>query len=1001
MLTSVPSALSASFYPIPLDDPKAVTLAPDQFPSVRGDGVHDDTDALQTAVNRVQETTRKGIVFIPPGRYRISHTVYVWNGIRLIGVGATRPVILLGPHTPGYQTGDSKYMLHFVSDRPDAGKAIVDANPGTFYSAVSNVDIEIGDGNPAAVGIRFHIAQHCYLAHMDFRIGGGRAGVEEIGNEAEDVHFFGGDYGINTHKPSPSWPFLLIDSSFDGQRKACIRTEEGGLTLVRDTFAKSPCAISVNEGRAEELWSVDSRFEDITGPALVISSDKNPRTEINVMRAVCRNVPVLAAFRDGSPTVPGPGAIYRVDQFTHGLVFDDIGADPTLKTIFLSTPLAADPGPGPSDIPTLPDPDTWVNVAQLGAQGDGVTDNTAILRKAISEHTTLYFPTGRYRVSDTITLRPDTVLIGLSPIATQILITDSTRGFDGPGGPKPLVEAPGGGANIITGIGLDTGGANTRAVALLWKSGAGSLVNDVRFVGGHGTYKADGTWIEPYNNNRTGDPDPKRRWDSQYPSLWVTDGGGGTFKDIWTPSTYAQAGLYVSNTSTEGRVYAMSSEHHVRNEVKLRNVSHWNIYDLQCEEERGEGPSVLPLSIDGCNDITLANIYLYRVYNTYSPYPYAVKIHNSTNITFHNLHLYSPSKLAFDNTVYDSTHNIAIRDREIALLHCSGDTPPARTAPPPSTVLAPGASVEKVAGGFNNIDGAAVDTAGNVYFVDARWNSIYRYTPDTRDVTLVLDSPIQPIGLAFDRSGDLLIVCSTGNVYSLPPGGAEDLLTLLTAVDKSGAPYAPPRGTATNAPAVDGDVPELPAAAARFAAPVAPGTSMTSILPVSRWRDSHDFLDANLTAPPYRYISPDGSVDIPAAELFVRWSLPDPPGSRPRWTLGNIDLMRAYAFAPATPGVAFYVADEFNQQTWAFDVQPDGALANPRLFAQEGEAGTVVDSTGNVYIAAGQVSVYNPHGDRIETILVPDRPNCLVLGGADRKTLYIAARGSLYAARLR
>jgi len=182
-----------------------------------------------------------------------------------------------------------------------------------------------------------------------------------------------------------------------------------------------------------------------------------------------------------------------------------------------------------------------------------------------------------------------------------------------------LIEAPSGGNNILTGIGLDTGGANSRAVAAIWKSGAASLVNDVRFVGGHGTYKADGTWIEPYNNNRTGDPDPKRRWDSQYPSLWVTDGGGGTFKDIWTPSTYAQAGLYVSNTTTEGRVYAMSSEHHVRNEVKLKNVSHWKIYDLQCEEERGEGPSVLPLSLDGCSDITLANIYLYRVYNTYSP----------------------------------------------------------------------------------------------------------------------------------------------------------------------------------------------------------------------------------------------------------------------------------------------------------------------------------------------------------------------------------------------
>src|ERR1017187_4417118 len=67
-----------------------------------------------------------------------------------------------------------------------------------------------------------------------------------------------------------------------------------------------------------------------------------------------------------------------------------------------------------------------------------------------------------------------------------------------------------------------------------------------------------------------------------------SDGGGGTFKDIWTPNTFAQAGVYISDTATEGRIYALSSEHHVRNEVKLRNVSNWQIYALQMEEERGE-----------------------------------------------------------------------------------------------------------------------------------------------------------------------------------------------------------------------------------------------------------------------------------------------------------------------------------------------------------------------------------------------------------------------------
>ena len=97
-----------------------------------------------------------------------------------------------------------------ASDRPP------DAGPGTFYSAMSNIDLEIGDGNPGAVGVRAHYAQHCFLAHMDFHIGSGLAGIHEGGNVAEDVHFYGGQYGIWTRTPSPGWQFTLVDATFEG-----------------------------------------------------------------------------------------------------------------------------------------------------------------------------------------------------------------------------------------------------------------------------------------------------------------------------------------------------------------------------------------------------------------------------------------------------------------------------------------------------------------------------------------------------------------------------------------------------------------------------------------------------------------------------------------------------------------------------------------------------------------------------------------------------------------
>ena len=186
------------------------------------------------------------------------------------------------------------------------------------------------------------------------------------------------------------------------------------------------------------------------------------------------------------------------------------------------------------------------------------------------------------------------MLVGLHPSATQLVLPDRTPAFhQGVGGPKPLLLAPKGGTTIVIGLGLYTNGVNPRALGAQWMAGPRSMMNDVRFLGGHGTTGLDGKRENPYNNAHSADPELARRWDSQYPSLWVTDGGGGTFFDIWTPSTFAQAGLRVSNTETSGRVYQMSSEHHVRYEVQLDHVANWELYALQTEAERGESGRAL------------------------------------------------------------------------------------------------------------------------------------------------------------------------------------------------------------------------------------------------------------------------------------------------------------------------------------------------------------------------------------------------------------------------
>lgn len=181
--------------------------------------------------------------------------------------------------------------------------------------------------------------------------------------------------------------------------------------------------------------------------------------------------------------------------------------------------------------------------------------------------------------------------------------------------------------------------------------------------------------------------------------MWITNGGGGTFADIWTPDTFAQAGLYISDTSTPGHVYQLSSEHHVRNEVKLKRVSNWELFAVQTEEERGESPFALPLAIDHSHNITIANYFGYRVISSYQPFPYAIRVSESSGIRFRNVHIYSNSKVPLDNSVFDQTHHFQVRRREFASLDITEAPPEGNSVPLPPRCRT-GFEAEKAGGAF-------------------------------------------------------------------------------------------------------------------------------------------------------------------------------------------------------------------------------------------------------------------------------------------------------------
>jgi hypothetical protein len=985
---------SASLLPETPSDARAVIVAG------AGDGVTDDSAALQAAIDASFARGGGGIVFVPSGRYRLTRTVFIWPGVRVFGTGSTRPVLVLADATPGFQEGLATMIMFSGSSPggrgfpaafppPDSvpfNANIGDANPATAFPALSNVDIEIGDDNPAAIGVRFHAAQHAYLSHIDFNIGSGLAGVYMVGNAMQDVRFFGGRYGILTEKPSPAWPFTLVDALFEGQRRAAIREHEAGLTLDNVTFRDVPVGIEIDRGYGDWLFGQDLRFENVADAAVVVSNEENVYTQVSLENAVASNTPTFARFRDSGRRVRGAGPVYRVAEFGYGLTVPGLGQTGVYETVMDATEIDALPSPEPEVTRPLPPMSEWVNVVGLGAVGDDATDNTALVQRAIAEHRVLYFPAGFYRVSDTLRLNADTVLIGLHPSLTQLILPDDTPGFEGIGPPKALVEAPAGGDNIVSGLGLYGSSSNPRVSVLVWRAGERSLVDDVMLQGGHGTYNFAGTRIDNYNADRTGPPDPSHRWGSQYPSIWVTDGGGGTFFNIWSANPFASSGFRVTSTTTPGRIYQISAEHHVKTEIEIFDSANWELFAPQTEEEGGEGLDTISLDIRDSSNLLVANYHGYRVTRSKKPVRAAVRLENAADIRFRNVHVNSESglgtrtqsgpttflrlsKFPYSNAIHDVTSGLEVREREFARLDVpAGPEPP--SLPPPPRGLAP----TKIADGFYSISGATVDAAGKLYFVEKYYQRIHAWS-EAEGLTIVRDDTTDPVNLAMDDAGNLIVLSSLGRegtVYSFDPNGPATALTVLEREpigNAAGAALLLPGNWWVNGEFKD----QIDPAAYEF-------TTLA------------EMFDTYVATPkPQGYVSRDGSVVLPAHAVFAQGA--DHRGLR------FSDTLDAYSLVRAMPGERVYLANNSENVTYTGLVADDASITELEVFANRGGESVAVGPDGRVYVANGQVFVYDANGTAVGRIDVPERPLQVIFGGENRDTLFILTHHSLSAAQ--
>ncbi len=881
-----------SIYPLKPNDSEAFYFTPENYP-IKADGKMDVSDALQAAINQVKKEKNFGILFIPEGKYKISKTIYIPTAIRLIGYGKNRPEFILAKNSPGFQEevaddkGKAKYMFWFTGAVVKEGEKPRDAGASTFYSAMSNINLRIEDGNPHAVALRTHFAQHSFISYVAVYIGKGKAGLFDVGNELENVAFYGGDYGIYTTKASPGWPVMMVDSYFEGQRVAALRC-------------------------------------------------------------------------------------HMVDM-------------PEYETLVDIEPIQKMPVAQLMDIPALPAMATWVNLREFGAKGDGETDDTKAIQEAIDKYDNIYVPQGWYRITETLKMKPDTKLIGLHPFGTQFRLDESTAAFSGFGGPKAMVESSEGGANMLMGIGINTGGYNYRAVGVKWMANADSYMNDVKFVGGHGglwkpkpgVEEPRGRWNRPARISSPDNPVAASgmdlAWDNQYWSLWVTNNGGGTFKDIWTASTYATNGFYANNTSTPGRIYAMSIEHHVRNEVRFSKVSNWKVYCMQTEEESRESTDCQPIEMDDCKDVTFANLYMFRVIRVNEPYHSSVRIRNCENIAFLNLHNYSQIKYTNNIAVFDVNKDIDIRPWELSRLIVTGKEP--HQQPLGNEI----GKVNQLASDLEFAEGIARDSKGNIYFCDHRMRRIFKWSVETNSLSLLADFPWKPSNLAFDSEDNLLVLFR----YDAQPGylinGKPEEMPVMP--DTKGTSFSGYGNSAYTMRVYSID-PENPEETIKLLPRVPMGQVKNvykALYPSNRWRDFHDFNAVSVYVPEMCFLAPDGKTIIPH----------------------YFDLSRSSSLLEAYPGKPFYTSDEYDRRMVKMDVANDGTLSNLSYFVEQGEFGSAVDKEGNLYVADGEIYVFDKDGKKKGMIRVPERPSTLQFGGKDGNTLFVTGRSKFFGVRIK
>ena len=466
-------------------------------------GRRDSTAGLVAAI---AEASKRGLAaFLPSGTYLVSDTVRgeqprrknnncgkTSKSIVLVGStgGENRPKIVLADNSKAFANANRpRPVVHILLSRPDGGER----PPCAFGQVFRGIDIDLGSGNPGAVGIKMDAAQRSALEDVSIDATGAYAGVIAVpgrGMATVNVSVRGGRYGFDLRKGSLGGS--LVGVQMREQTAAALRTAVfRGIAVAGFAIEKAQGPVIEHGGgnvQASNLLLTNGIIE-LGRPGVAISNQRNGFLHIRnvyvrgatdlvktgnrqAIKAAGNGWTVVESYT----SVPGVRS-HKGTSYPSTNVIEGKRSKNELASVHPAK--ASPPNFVASHIPqhlaSFEDKGV-VSAADFGADGSDSNDDTAALQRAIDAHDRVFLPAGTYRINKALRLRKHTQLLGVPGLRTQLKVGGSWK--DGSSNFMIVSPNDADASTVVSDVSIYVPGEGVLG-AVHWRAGRNSMVRNI------------------------------------------------------------------------------------------------------------------------------------------------------------------------------------------------------------------------------------------------------------------------------------------------------------------------------------------------------------------------------------------------------------------------------------------------------------------------------------------------------------------------------------------